>query len=120
MLRPERFFDLSDWAHVELFVDVEMIWEVLPRIKPYLTKALKPNVQDLNLDGHLLRETVVLRGGELITGKYDLVLFRPTSCCYYCPTHIGESPGNTTVRWHDIDFSLPFLPANERNLAAVR
>jgi UDP-N-acetylglucosamine diphosphorylase / glucose-1-phosphate thymidylyltransferase / UDP-N-acetylgalactosamine diphosphorylase / glucosamine-1-phosphate N-acetyltransferase / galactosamine-1-phosphate N-acetyltransferase len=36
---PEYFFDLSNFAHAELFNGCTYAWEALPRIKDYLKKA---------------------------------------------------------------------------------
>lgn len=36
MLRPEDYFDLSGYAHAELFRGIERVWDVLRALRPYL------------------------------------------------------------------------------------
>ena len=38
MLSPSSFFDLEAFAHKDLFQGVEKVWEVIPRIAPWLSK----------------------------------------------------------------------------------
>lgn len=44
-LSPEYFFDLSQFAHAELFDNCEYVWEVLSRIKPYLQKVVLGKIE---------------------------------------------------------------------------
>ncbi len=46
MLSPSSFFDLEGFAHEELFLGLEMVWEVLPRIGPWL-EAHAPRGREL-------------------------------------------------------------------------
>jgi acetyltransferase-like isoleucine patch superfamily enzyme len=69
----EEFFDLSGWAHPELFESNEPVWEVLRRIKPYLKRALQPNVEGLRNDGPVLSQTVVLHEGQMLRKGFKLV-----------------------------------------------
>jgi NDP-sugar pyrophosphorylase family protein len=39
---PAYFFDLSQTAHGEIFRDVEWVWEIIPKIKDYITEHVKP------------------------------------------------------------------------------
>jgi len=73
VLLAEEFFDLTGWAHPELFGRDEPVWEVLRRIKPYLNRALEPNVGRLGGYGPVLSETVVLYQGQVLRKGFELV-----------------------------------------------
>jgi NDP-sugar pyrophosphorylase family protein len=73
VLSAEEFFDLSGWAHPEVFGRDEPVWEVLRRIKPYLKRALRPNVEELRDDGPVLSQTVVLHEGQVLRKGFELV-----------------------------------------------
>jgi NDP-sugar pyrophosphorylase family protein len=45
MLQPEDFFDLSKFAHADIFDDVEFVWEVIPRIGDYVRAHLEPGIE---------------------------------------------------------------------------
>ena len=64
MFSPMDFFDFSDWEHPELFSDVEQIWEVLPKIKPYLLSRAVSNLEGLPLEGSFLPRMVVIYQGS--------------------------------------------------------
>ena len=84
MLAAEDFFELSNWAHPELFRKGEPVWLALTRLKSYITEALQPNIHDIRRLGPMLRETVVLHQGKLLTKGFDL------------------RPGNTTKGNHQV------------------
>lgn len=73
VLGAEEFFDLSSWAHPELFPKDEPVWQALARIKPYLAGALQPNLSELRHDGPVLRDTVVLYEGQMLRRGFELV-----------------------------------------------
>lgn len=72
MLAAQDFFDLSNWAHPELFVEDEPVWQTFTRLKSHLAEVLQPNLQELSRPGPMLRETVVLHRGKLLTTGFDL------------------------------------------------
>jgi hypothetical protein len=72
-LEAEEFFDLTGWAHSELFGKDEPVWQALRRIKPYLAGALQPNLGDLRKDGPVLPQTVVLYEGKVLRRGFELV-----------------------------------------------
>lgn len=74
VLVAEEFFDLSDWAHPELFGKDEPVWQALHRIKPYLDRALHPNLGQLSVYGPVLLETLVLYQGQVFRKGFELVL----------------------------------------------
>jgi len=71
MLRPDDFFDLSDFDHREIFSAVELVWESLAQIKSYLNEHLTPNVPFRN--GNMLSQTSILWEGELIDKGFEIV-----------------------------------------------
>jgi bifunctional N-acetylglucosamine-1-phosphate-uridyltransferase/glucosamine-1-phosphate-acetyltransferase GlmU-like protein len=73
MLAAPEFFDLDAWTHRELFTEAEPVWLVLNGIKPYLARVLEPNVQELHRYGPVLRETVILHEGSVLTTGFDVV-----------------------------------------------
>jgi UDP-N-acetylglucosamine diphosphorylase / glucose-1-phosphate thymidylyltransferase / UDP-N-acetylgalactosamine diphosphorylase / glucosamine-1-phosphate N-acetyltransferase / galactosamine-1-phosphate N-acetyltransferase len=66
MFSPKEFFEYSGWEHQELFSEVEQIWEVLPKIKPYLQSRVLSNLEGLCLDGPFLPRMVVLHQGKVL------------------------------------------------------
>lgn len=64
MLQPEDFFDLKELGPQGLFQEVEFVWDVLGRLKTYLTETLSPNVS--RLCGDMVTKTRVLWEGEVI------------------------------------------------------
>ena len=73
MIHPEDYFDTSDWEFKDLFEEAELVWEILPRIKPYLRDRVRPNVGALLVQGPFLTRTSVLYKGELIQEDLRLV-----------------------------------------------
>jgi acetyltransferase-like isoleucine patch superfamily enzyme len=73
VLVAEEFFDLTNWAHPELFRKGEPVWQTLHRIKPYLAAALQPNLGELRKHGPVLPETVVLHEGKVLKRGFELV-----------------------------------------------
>jgi bifunctional N-acetylglucosamine-1-phosphate-uridyltransferase/glucosamine-1-phosphate-acetyltransferase GlmU-like protein len=73
MIHPENYFDTSDWEFKDLFEEAELVWEILPRIKPYLRDRIRPNVGTLLAQGPFLTRTSVLHKGALIQEDLRLV-----------------------------------------------
>jgi bifunctional N-acetylglucosamine-1-phosphate-uridyltransferase/glucosamine-1-phosphate-acetyltransferase GlmU-like protein len=78
MLAAEDFFELSKWAHPQLFREGEPVWLALTRLNSYLAEALHPNIQEIHRLGPMLRETVVLHQAKLITQGFELRPGDPT------------------------------------------
>ena len=80
MLAPEDFFDLSLFEHSELFIGLEIVWEVLPRIEAYLARAIGHIVQPgihgrveegatlVNRDAIFIGESTTVESGAYIVG----------------------------------------------------
>ncbi|MEW6096444.1 MAG: glucose-1-phosphate thymidylyltransferase [bacterium] len=86
MLKPEDFFDLSEFEHRAIFDDVEYVWEVVSKIKGYIKQVIQPKISGKVMDGAFLigddiqiGEGTIVEPGAFITG----------------PTIIGK---NTEVR----------------------
>lgn len=86
MLRPEDFFDLTNFEHKAIFDNVEYVWEILEKIEDYIEQVINPQILGEVMDGAFLvgnniqiGEGTVVEPGAFITG----------------PTIIGK---NTQVR----------------------
>jgi NDP-sugar pyrophosphorylase family protein len=86
MLKPEDFFDLSDYIHRDLFLDVEYVWDALKWLREYIESALTPDIQGEILNG------AYLLGEDIQIGKNSIV---EPGAYIAGPTIIGE---NTVVR----------------------
>lgn len=73
MPRPEEFFDLKEFEHKGLFEGVELVWEVLRRIRPYLEDVIIPNIASLRKGDVLLPRTCVLFEGEVIYDGFEII-----------------------------------------------
>ncbi|MHC1744934.1 MAG: glucose-1-phosphate thymidylyltransferase [Syntrophobacteraceae bacterium] len=65
ILKPDHFFDLSAFAHRDLFDQCECVWEALSRLSSYLAAHLSPNVGDIDCFRKPLPETLVLWEGRV-------------------------------------------------------
>jgi bifunctional N-acetylglucosamine-1-phosphate-uridyltransferase/glucosamine-1-phosphate-acetyltransferase GlmU-like protein len=72
MYGPNEFFDFSEGEHRELFAGVERVWEVLPKIKPYLQSKVVSNLEELLEEGPFLSQTAVLTRGRLLKRGFTL------------------------------------------------
>jgi NDP-sugar pyrophosphorylase family protein len=86
MLKPEDFFDLSDYTHCDLFLDVEYVWDALKWLREYIEGVIKPEIQGEILDG------AYLIGDNIQIGKNSIV---EPGAYIAGPTIIGE---HTVVR----------------------
>jgi UDP-N-acetylglucosamine diphosphorylase / glucose-1-phosphate thymidylyltransferase / UDP-N-acetylgalactosamine diphosphorylase / glucosamine-1-phosphate N-acetyltransferase / galactosamine-1-phosphate N-acetyltransferase len=71
-LRPEAFFKLNDCSYGDLFQGVELVWDVLDRIKSYIHDRMKPNVAALRSRGECITRRQVLWNGEWLTDDFEL------------------------------------------------
>ncbi|MFH0819121.1 MAG: DapH/DapD/GlmU-related protein [Patescibacteria group bacterium] len=42
MFKPEKYFDLENFKHSTIFKDINLVWEVLPKINSYILENIKP------------------------------------------------------------------------------
>jgi bifunctional N-acetylglucosamine-1-phosphate-uridyltransferase/glucosamine-1-phosphate-acetyltransferase GlmU-like protein len=72
MLRPGDFFKLDDYEHKGLFEDIELVWEVLAKIKPYIKKNITPNISSARKNGSLLMKTCILFKDEFFDEGFEI------------------------------------------------
>jgi len=72
MLKPEDFFELKDFTHKGLFEGIEFVWEALNKLKPYIKKAIIPNIVPLRKEGVVLHRTCVLFEGKVIDEGFEI------------------------------------------------
>jgi len=69
MLTPTSFFDLSSFAHADLFADYPLVWDGLKGLKDYLANQSYPDLSAIMpKNGEPLRQTVVIHEAAIITG----------------------------------------------------
>jgi bifunctional UDP-N-acetylglucosamine pyrophosphorylase / glucosamine-1-phosphate N-acetyltransferase len=66
MFEPKNFFDYSDWEYRELFDEVDQVWEILPRIKPFLQANVRSNLGALVSGGLFINCMTVLHQGKVL------------------------------------------------------
>ena len=62
MLKPEDFFELSEFAHRGLFDDLEFVWDALKRLSDYIDSALKPGIYGTVMPGAYLADDRIYLG----------------------------------------------------------
>lgn len=67
MLSPDYFFDLADQDAAGLFDGVTVVWEVLPRIKAFISQGLVSSVAGVREKSEVLDRTHVLWRSEIFT-----------------------------------------------------
>ncbi len=72
-LRPDAFFDLAPFAHRDLFVGCNYVWDALSNISGYLDKRLEPNVRRLNCFRRPLPKTIVIWRGEVLESGFEII-----------------------------------------------
>lgn len=65
-LRPEHYFDLSNFEHRELFEGVKFVWEVIPRIGDYLRSILNPEIRGVVMEGAFIDKQVFIGEGTIV------------------------------------------------------
>lgn len=86
MLRPEGFFDINDFAHREIFAELEYVWDALKRLPEYIQEVITSQIQGTVMDG------AFLVGDQIQIGKGSVV---EPGAYIAGPTIIGE---NSVVR----------------------
>ncbi|MCS7265408.1 MAG: hypothetical protein NZ805_11305 [Armatimonadetes bacterium] len=65
-LRPEHYFDLSEFDHRELFEGVKFVWEAIPRIGEYLRSIIKPEIRGEVMEGAFVHGQVFIDEGTVV------------------------------------------------------
>ena len=75
MLKPSDFFELSDFAHRDLFDQLDFVWDALKHLAAYLQTNVKPDIRGTVMDGAVLigdhiqiGEGTVVEPGAYIVG----------------------------------------------------
>lgn len=79
--QKEKFFDLLTFEYKDIFNDVDLIWEALPKIKEYIEMQFKSNMLIANYrdkknvfvgEGTVIQEGAFIQGPAII-GKYCVI-----------------------------------------------
>jgi len=79
--QKEKFFDLSLFEYKDIFNEVNLVWEVLPKIKEYIEMQFKSNILIANYkdkknvfigEGTIIQEGAVVETPAII-GKYCII-----------------------------------------------
>lgn len=73
MLRPEDFFDLSEFEHSSLFEGCSYVWDVLKKLKGYISSIITPNIDSIRMNGEVLSKTYVLYKGKVFDNGFELL-----------------------------------------------
>jgi NDP-sugar pyrophosphorylase family protein len=72
LLSTQDFFDLSSFAHKELFDHSYYVWDTLLHIKSYIKDVLNPNVRELIKQGEVIEKTCILYRNEVIKDGFEI------------------------------------------------
>lgn len=86
-LRPEHYFDLSEFAHRDLFGGVNFVWEVIPRIGEYLRSTVKPEIRGEVMEGAFVQGQVFIGEGTVV--EPGAVIFGPAYIGKNCVVRSG-------------------------------
>lgn len=86
-LKPEHYFDLSKFAHRDLFDGVKFVWEVIPRIGDYLRSIVKPEIRGTIMEGAFVDGQVFIGEGTVI--EPGAVIFGPAYIGKNCVVRSG-------------------------------
>ncbi|MCS3917692.1 hypothetical protein Q2T83_14445 [Fervidibacter sacchari] len=86
-LKPEHYFDLSKFAHRELFDGVKFVWEVIPKISDYLRNIVKPEIRGTVMEGAFVDGQVFIDEGTVV--EPGAVVFGPAYIGKNCVIRSG-------------------------------
>ncbi|MCX7642781.1 MAG: hypothetical protein N2116_03085 [Armatimonadetes bacterium] len=86
-LRPEHYFDLSKFAHRDLFDGVKFVWEVIPRIGEYLRSIVKAEIRGEVMEGAFVHGQVFIGEGTVV--EPGAVIFGPAYIGKNCIVRSG-------------------------------
>ncbi len=69
-LLPSSFFDLTDYSHADLFIDLDYVWQAIDRIADYLSKAI--GGKGTQIEGRIM-EGAYLGEGDIVVGPGTVV-----------------------------------------------
>ncbi|MDI6736428.1 MAG: glucose-1-phosphate thymidylyltransferase [bacterium] len=91
MLKPEDFFDLSNFEHKAIFDNIEYVWEVIPKIEDYIKQVIQQGGKPSKISGEIM-DGAYLIGDDIVIGEGTVV---EPGAYIKGPTIIGK---NTQVR----------------------
>lgn len=97
---PDRFFDLTDFEHKDLFSNTEHVWDILPKLHSYIAQfqnTHKPNYNDGKHvyvgEGTIIEEGALIKGPAII-GKNCFIghgAYLRENCILGDNVHIGHA-----------------------------
>ncbi|MGD0400968.1 MAG: glucose-1-phosphate thymidylyltransferase [Syntrophobacteraceae bacterium] len=72
-LKPDAFFDITSFAHRDVFAGCKYVWDALAKIPGYLERHIEPNVADLKCFRRPLPKTVVMWRGRIMDGGFEII-----------------------------------------------
>ncbi len=63
---PEDFFDLTTFAHRDIFLDCPEVWDVLRKVQAYVLQKLRPDVMGTVEKGAFVAPNVFLGSGTVV------------------------------------------------------
>jgi len=65
---PSQYFDLSNFTHSKIFIDVDMVWKVLSKIGPYLSQVELGRIEgEISPQAYLIDpETISIGKGSIV------------------------------------------------------
>lgn len=85
MLKPDDFFDLSTFAHADLFENVDYVWEGLKNLNAYLGRIF--DEQGLSVEGQVAGSAKLI-GDNIVIGPGTVV---EEGACIFGPTFVGAN-----------------------------
>ncbi|MCR4434176.1 MAG: glucose-1-phosphate thymidylyltransferase [Coprothermobacterota bacterium] len=73
LFHHSQFFDLSDCPFKKIFEDLEFVWEVLPKIGPFLEQFLEPGIYGQVMEGAFLLGNDIYLGPEAVVEPGALI-----------------------------------------------
>ena len=91
MLSPQDLFDLSEFAHAEIFEDCQYVWEALPKIGRYIeqqfAEALKPVIHGRVSPGAFIEGDVFIGPDTVV--EPGVLIHGPTIIGAHCEIRHG-------------------------------
>lgn len=69
-LLPSSFFDLTDYDHTDLFIDLDYVWQAIDRIADYLSNTI--GGKGTQIEGQIM-EGAYLSEGDIVVGPGTVV-----------------------------------------------
>jgi len=98
MYSPDIYFNLERTELAPLFQGLEVVWEVLDRIKPFIQETIQPNISPVKARyPDLVPKTVVLHQGRLLEEGFRLLPGDTTKGLFKVLIENREAPGAVVI-----------------------